>query len=428
MTLIQDRADIEKHYAKSLKAWAKKWHELIDKGPEYGTTQAGWKSLLTEADRVADLHLHIKEQLVGDVQSSIKTWRAENYHKPMVGPCKETKELEDRFRKAQKPWAKRLGKVMKTKKDYHTACKLEKSATNQENNARVDSSLSADQLKKLQDKVEKCKKDVEMTQEKYRMALNDLNGYNAKYMEDMSEVFQKSQEYEHKRLKFFKEMLFGIHKSLNLSDSQELGQIYDQLYQTISIADCEKDLKWWSNNHGVDMAMHWPIFEEYSPEMHSIHKKKLGGSSNDGVMLTALHKNDNGMPGTPTLTSATSHNSQPEPQQRPASSDYSAGYRGYDNTAATEISNPFGDDDEWHSSDAPDYEGEYADLGEPVQGGGVRVRALYNYTAGEDDEISFSVGDEFTKLRNRNKQGWCFGDIAGRKGLYPDNYVEIIDK
>ncbi len=47
---------------------------------------------------------------------------------------------------AQKPWSKRLGKVMKCRKDYHTACKLEKTATHQENNARGDTGVSADQV------------------------------------------------------------------------------------------------------------------------------------------------------------------------------------------------------------------------------------------------------------------------------------------
>jgi hypothetical protein len=32
MQLIQDRAEIEKHYAKSLKAWSKKWNDAIEKG------------------------------------------------------------------------------------------------------------------------------------------------------------------------------------------------------------------------------------------------------------------------------------------------------------------------------------------------------------------------------------------------------------
>ena len=44
------------------------------------------------------------------------------------------------------------------------------------------------QLKKLQDKVEKNRKEVETTRGKYEAALSDLNGYNAKYMEDMTDV------------------------------------------------------------------------------------------------------------------------------------------------------------------------------------------------------------------------------------------------
>jgi len=54
--------------------------------------------------------------------------------------------MEDSFKKAQKPWAKLLAKVNKTKVDYHTACKTEKTASNQERNASADSSLSPDQV------------------------------------------------------------------------------------------------------------------------------------------------------------------------------------------------------------------------------------------------------------------------------------------
>lgn len=59
---------------------------------------------------------------------------------------KERKEMEDAFKKAQKPWSKLLQKVNKAKADYHTACKQEKSASNQERNATGDSSFSMDQV------------------------------------------------------------------------------------------------------------------------------------------------------------------------------------------------------------------------------------------------------------------------------------------
>lgn len=54
--------------------------------------------------------------------------------------------MDDQFKKAQKPWAKLLAKVDKAKSDFHTSCKTEKSASNQERNASGDSSFSQDQV------------------------------------------------------------------------------------------------------------------------------------------------------------------------------------------------------------------------------------------------------------------------------------------
>lgn len=59
---------------------------------------------------------------------------------------REKKEMDDQFKKAQKPWAKLLQKVNKAKADYHNACKAEKTALNQERNASGDSALSQDQV------------------------------------------------------------------------------------------------------------------------------------------------------------------------------------------------------------------------------------------------------------------------------------------
>lgn len=42
--------------------------------------------------------------------------------------------------------------------------------------------------------------------------------------------------------------------------SLSLPQIYEEFYHTINNSDHLKDLRWWSNNHGVNMAMNWPAF------------------------------------------------------------------------------------------------------------------------------------------------------------------------
>lgn len=98
MTLIQERSEIEKGYGKSLKTWSKKWGELIEKGPEYGTTEAGWRSMCEEADRRCDLHVSLKDRLLNEIISSIKQWQKDSYHKSMMY-LKEKKECEDNFKK-----------------------------------------------------------------------------------------------------------------------------------------------------------------------------------------------------------------------------------------------------------------------------------------------------------------------------------------
>lgn len=116
------------------------------------------------------------------------------------------------------------------------------------------------QVKKLQDRVQKTKDEVQRLREKYEQALTEINKYNPVYIEYMSSVFIKCQEMEETRLRFFKSVLFAIHKSLNVSQNPSLPQIYEEFYHTVNNADHQKDLKWWSNNHGVNMAMGWPAF------------------------------------------------------------------------------------------------------------------------------------------------------------------------
>ncbi|XP_076472022.1 protein kinase C and casein kinase substrate in neurons protein 1-like isoform X2 [Babylonia areolata] len=413
--LIEQRSEIEKKYASMLSGWSKKWNEFLDKGPEYGTGQAAWRSVLVESDQLSELHNNMGDDLMQKVYASIKTWQKENYHKSMMH-FKETKEFEDGFRKAQKPWGKRLSKVMTARKEYHTACRTEKSTAHQENNARGDASISPDSLRKMQDKLRKCQQEVEATREKYEACLNDLNGYNAKYIEDMSEVYDKCQEFERKRIEFFKKAFFEMHSCLDLSVDAKFARVYTDLHATIGNTDPDKDLKFWSSSHGVDMAMAWPQFEEYSPELQAISKRGKGSvnTGEGGITITNIRHTREDSYGSynadqPQFSSGSQANSSNSGSASRQVSGGSAPVEGANGE------NPFGD---------ADLEAEEEGTDDNSQGWA--VRALYDYEKAEDDEIGFKAGDVFVQLSTEDEMGWCKGRKDGTTGLFPSNYVERI--
>ena len=48
--------------------------------------------------------------------------------------------------------------------------------------------------------------------------------------------------------------------------------------------------------------------------------------------------------------------------------------------------------------------------------------ALFDYEGQEADELTFKVGDVITIL-SKEDEGWWTGNLRGKKGLFPSNYV-----
>ncbi|XP_008277838.1 protein kinase C and casein kinase substrate in neurons protein 1 [Stegastes partitus] len=403
MNCIQERAKIEKAYAQQLTEWSKRWRQLVDKGPQYGTVERAWMSVMTEAEKVSELHQDVKNNLINEDFEKVKNWQKDSYHKQMMGGFKETKEAEEGFKKAQKPWAKKLKELEAAKKSYHMACKEEKLATTREANSKGETSVTADQQKKLHEKVDKCKQDSQKAKEKYEKALDELSKCTPLYMENMEQVFEQCQQFEEKRLSFLREVLLDVKRHLNLTENQSYTTVYRDLERTITSASPQEDLKWFSNTHGPGMHMNWPQFEEYNPDLsHNISKREKS-KKGDGVMLTHV--------------TTAGDNAQ-------------AGDRGslssYEKNQAYTASTEWSDEDQTAPNSGNDTNGGTNPFDEEV-GKGVRVRALYDYEGQDHDELTFKAGDELTKLEDEDEQGWCKGRLDnGQLGLYPANYVEQI--
>lgn len=470
-SMISERAELEKSFSKMLKSWSKKWSEYIVKSPEFGSTVSGWKALMSEADASAEVHQTVHDELQNVVIPSIKTWQKGKYIKSMMH-IKATKDFDEEFKRAQKPWAKLYLKVDKYKREYHTATKSLKLAETQENNAKLDGSLTPDQRSKIQEKLERCRKDKESAKVKYTEALQELNRANPKYMDDMNEVFTRCQTFEQDRLVKFQEFLGATEKCVDISDRLQ-SPTFQQFAQTIKNCDADRDLSWWSDTYGATMKMNWPVFEEYSDAHRTIARRGKGEVERENpVVVTAIRTNNtNSLSSSdnrssigyvnqspvapvrslqptvyPTLNTTSSSNpfddeddndndndknTTPTTTRGPTSNGAHTSLPPYSNNGNSPTSypasaNPFLDDDE-NVDSIPSYQSPKSTGGSSLDSSaGMPVRALYDYEAQEQDELSFKQGDVFTKLEDEDDQGWCKGRVNGRVGLYPATYVEAL--
>ncbi|KAM7378336.1 hypothetical protein PAMA_013301 [Pampus argenteus] len=401
MNCLHERARIEKSYAQQLTEWGKRWRQLIEKGPQYGTLERAWSALCTEAEKVSELHMEVKAALMGEDYEKLKNWQRDAYHKQMIGGFKETKEADDGFRKAQKPWAKKLKEMEVMKKSYHSACKEEKLAASRETNSKLESNNNPETQKKLQEKVEKCQQEMQKTKERYEKSLEELDKLTPQYMENMEQVFEQWQQFEDKRIRFFRELLLEVKQHLDLSTNHRFQTVYHTLEDTISATDAEDDLKWFRSNHGPGMPMNWPQFEDWSIDLNRTLSRREKKKPSEGVTLTGINQTASDQPVQPAKTSSSASSMEKTP-------DWSDEDTGVNPFSANGDGNPFEDEQ-----------------ASPVIS--VPVRALYDYDGQEQDELSFKAGDEFTKIGEEDDQGWCKGRLkGGQTGLYPANYVEDI--
>ena len=214
--MIHERAEIESKYAKRLQEWAKKWEELITKNSEYGTLETGWKAQLKEAQRIADCHLDCQKRIEEQVIPSVHGWKSENYHKSLLH-WKETRKAEENFQKAQKPWEKKLVKAQKAKKVYHAAAKELDSQERNLNAIQNSQDSSYEQCQRARDKKDKSQGEVERTKAKYEHKLADLKQYQPKYIDDMTVEFERCQQFEKRRMEFFKTTIFSYMQAIDLT-------------------------------------------------------------------------------------------------------------------------------------------------------------------------------------------------------------------
>lgn len=401
MKMVSERAEIEMKYTLKLKDWSKRWREKINgKISEYGTMLEVFRATLKEAEEVAEIHVERHNRLKADICESIKQWKNQHYHKAVL-KWKEVKECESSFSKIHEPWARKYHKMDKSKKNFQRASKASEQASLLATTVEKDGGMP-DKVKKLIDNSAKMKGELEEARKKYERRLSEINAGNSVYADELEDEFKKWERFEKGRLTFLKDALQRYHNVLDISQNERLENIYQRLLNKVKVAESTKDLKWWSVQYGPAMPKKWPEFEEYDPS---------GTANPKGILITdGLDQDIDHVPD--------DSNADDVVKQAPNSS-----------------YNPFDEDDDDDNEEGDSINGMDKVNGQVVENAlpenmnevpGVPVRAKYDYTASEEDELSFGVGDIITQVSEEDGQGWCKGKLNGVEGLFPAKWVESV--
>ncbi|KZC08699.1 PREDICTED: uncharacterized protein LOC107186932 [Dufourea novaeangliae] len=87
----------------------------------------------------------------------------------------------------------------------------------------------------------------------------------------------------------------------------------------------------------------------------------------------------------------------------------------------------FSDFDEFssHSEDNNNQEVDGAETASKIDSSAEQCRAIYQYSANLNDELSLSPGDLIT-VHQKQPDGWWIGECRGRTGIFPATYVQVI--
>ncbi|XP_025051758.1 napsin-A isoform X2 [Alligator sinensis] len=388
VSCFQERARVERTYGQHLARWVQKWRPLVDASPTYGTARRAWQAFLDATERLSQLHGEMQQALVAEEVARMRAWQRDHYHRKVLGGFREACDLENGFRRAQRGWTRKLHKeplttlppqVEKAKAAYHLACRKEHQVAGREAGPPGGPPLAPDRQRALREEHQRRTQETHKERQRYEHILAELTRASPRYMEEMEMVFEQGQAQEQRRIAFLKDTLLALQRRLDPTTHPGVQATQSQLRQAIADISAHDDLAWWRREHGPGMPTTWPQFEAWSPEP---------GRQSNGMKLGQEEK-------VPLQSNSPVLGSVAEPVPTPPAPPLPA-----------PVPPP---------------------MPAPGPGRGQRVRAVYDYTGQEPDELSFSAGEELTKLEDEDEQGWCRGVTdGGRIGLYPANYVQPV--
>jgi myosin heavy subunit len=395
---MTERAKIEEEYAKSLQKLLKKSHDIT----EYGGLDRVWMKARSEMESESTAHLSFAGELktAGAAVASVA--------KDIKKQSKSHLETAERMYKEHKTLHKN---ITSSQEKYNNTCK---------NNEKIDQEVAAaagnpKNLGKAQQKQVKGQQDAAKAQQEYQAAVQKLQQFQTAFEEKVASSLDMVQELEIQRTDSVKNgwgkletsMRFLVGVSENFTKSIA-GLVKD--------ANPKSDLQdWILSNKTATSPPPAPQFvpygqsapaasSSYSSPARSADPPRTTSAPSSGS--SALSSSSS----TRTFSPSKPDSSVPPPPPVPSGASKSS------SNAQEEYAQEEYGEEEYA-------EEEYAEEEYAEEEYGEVVTATWDYTAEEENELSFKAGEQIT-IVSKDDPGWWTGtNAAGETGMFPSNYV-----
>lgn len=378
---LQKRAQIEREYAKNIHKLAQ--DKSFSADTELGTVRDCWSTTRDEFADFSSRHETLAVELT-KIADSIQNYLNEKkkYRKTLVANGEKlTRELKAAEQKESR-----------AKLNYESLKKKQEESEDEAN--KVSGTAKEAKAKKTS---EAAAKKAEIADQEYRDAVKQLQVAQQKfYNDEMPKILEELQKLEENRLDNMKEwFLSGVIVQETIAPA--LTTTVQNIRRATEAIDRQADINGFitaTTTHSVK-----PPEAKYEPYAGSSEASRA--QSRMSMSPVTLKKADSMSPivtssipnGTPSTQSTASTVSVP-----PAAA------------AAAPVA----------STTAA------ASTAAPTGGLRQQVRALYNYDATEDSELSFKANERLVVLQ-KDDSGWWQGELNGRVGMFPSNFVEVVD-
>ena len=338
--------------------------------PEGRTLGAGWAATRQNADEQHAARLTFC-QVLRDLANDLATFRKE-IDRQKEQHLKTVATLNSDLEKGKSA-------VNRTKTLYHTKTQAAENALIAYEKAQQDPTVAPKNLSKLSSTATKSKKDAEVADSGYQQQLQEFQAFQVKYEESMKEILKEFQLIEERRVVKLKEVI-DAYIAAQTTLLSELNKQQDSFKSASTKINGNEDVQNFINENKTGLQPPKPTeYEPYKGKHEQFKKKAIPKS-----FASQTSQSDLSSPKT-TTTPVGNRKSTPDIANNIVKRAVSA---------TAESAHP-------------------------------KAKALFDYAAADATELGFSVGDIIT-VTKQDSSGWWEGELKGKHGMFPGNYVELI--